>query len=394
VFDATISHDSREENEMPGAGDAGNVGPNLTTLASLRTRSKGVKLSYNTQTGRFSVQGVGFKQSVVRTLTGESVLDEARFREPLKELFEAAAQLMVFDGAIEDLFDQARDGLLALRDTYSGDEEKRSVVNLVIEEIARWTEREYDCATDLRDRYKEYLRYGISQDIAIVRSNPGVCYGWVCDWARRILTLQRFSYASMKSGAMVVPSVRPSVAEQARMIRKVDRRIQPLHEQLNAVQDHMYYTQRKDITQAQAFNMLFDKDAGFYNEKFRKFQDLFIEECVENTGIKQSDIGTDVFRRIFRKASAYGDGDWVFKVGLRRSDGGGHAIGIDLFEGKLQFFDPNVGDFWFPRGAERDSDDFLDDWWRLFCTTKERGVRKQNYQWWNLERLAKWKIIC
>src|SRR5262245_2571729 len=94
--------------EMPAAGDALNIEPNLRTLASLGSR-KGAKLSYNPTTGRFSVQDAGFfQQSVARTFSGESVLDEARFRQPLLELFRAAADLPGDD--IEDLFYDARKG--------------------------------------------------------------------------------------------------------------------------------------------------------------------------------------------------------------------------------------------------------------------------------------------
>src|SRR5262245_57788048 len=125
---------------MPGAGDALNVKPNLQTLASLSSRSKGVKLSFNTETGLFSVQGVGLKQKVVRSFTKESVLDETRFREPLLELFRAAAERLGDD--VEDLFYEARRGLRWLGTTYERDEEKASVVARVIEELDRWIEFE------------------------------------------------------------------------------------------------------------------------------------------------------------------------------------------------------------------------------------------------------------
>jgi hypothetical protein len=485
---------------MPGAGDAGNVKPNLRTLASLVLRGNGAKLSYDTKTGRFSVQDPGFKQSVARTLTGESVLDETRFREPLLELFHAAAKMPVEDN--EDLFSEARKGLTCLEKTYSGaqvydlrlmssvkdvsalpkagkrlvivaavdlapplrifddvdralhfrifdtvgkmvvdtdetkptaqaqrienlrgeletlwpphklttsekdrvidavtsivgytrDEQRTSVVRRVIAEIDRWIMPENDDAIYLRQQYQRYLQYGISQRILKVGPR-GVCFGFVCDWARRILASGKPTYAAKWTGgeyAEVAPSVRPCVEERARMMRKVDRRIQPFHEELKVVMG------RVRGTQGDAFNRVVNpQEKKFYKERFYMFQDLRIEPYDHGGDqiIAQLHRGRTVLKRILAVARRHLREAEVFLVNLWKRemigvDRGGHGIGIHLSQGGLHFFDPNVGEFWFPQGSESERDSFLDEWWERFC---KESQYVQKYGHWVLEGVTKVK---
>jgi hypothetical protein len=55
---------------MPSPGDSNNLKPNLTTLANLTTSPAGSKLSYNPTSERFSIDGAGLFQPLMRRYGG------------------------------------------------------------------------------------------------------------------------------------------------------------------------------------------------------------------------------------------------------------------------------------------------------------------------------------
>src|SRR5208282_5582212 len=110
---------------MPSPGDSNNLQPNLTTLTQLASKPSGSKLSYDKDRGRFSIQEKGFRQTLARTFSSDSVAKEEYFGEPMRELF-AAAHSEGHDVT------QALNGLRALRNSYTG--EKLATLNAVIED--------------------------------------------------------------------------------------------------------------------------------------------------------------------------------------------------------------------------------------------------------------------
>jgi hypothetical protein len=109
---------------MPSPGGPANLEHNLVALAQLRNKA-GSKLSYNPDTGRFSIDEQGFFQPLIRTLWRDSVTTEEYFGKPIREIF-AAAQAKARDVT------QALAGLESLRNSYT--EEKLAILNAVIKD--------------------------------------------------------------------------------------------------------------------------------------------------------------------------------------------------------------------------------------------------------------------
>jgi hypothetical protein len=358
---------------MPGAGDPQNVVANLKTLASLASRTEGAKLSYDTQSGRFSVQGVGLKQSVVRTFTKESVLDETRFRRPILELFQAVANPLPGEDN-EELIFAARDGLVRLASTYSGDPQKKAVVDRVIAEIKRWIQQETVTSWALRMKHQAYLIYAISQGITTV-GDRGVCFGFVCDWARRIKVSGKLTYAHTKAEpyysaeVSFQPSPFPGGDQRGRMQRKNDKRIEPLHRGLAKA------ARPKGMDQVTYFNLLVNTGSKYYSPRFEIFRGMQIVQYNHgNQDILVGERGRELFQTIELAARQHFLQTRVFMVGFADNDQSGHAIGIELSDG-LHVFDPNVGEFWFRSTApEKDRWEFVDDWWQ-FCGATQNFTR-------------------
>jgi hypothetical protein len=178
------------------------------------------------------------------------------------------------------------------------------------------------------------------------------------------------------------------MGERARMMKKNDRRIQPLQEELIEVKRQVRGTQ-----QGQAFNQVVTAQARFY--MFQSLRIVRYDHGGEQL-IADHDTGEAVFRRIVKAASQHENEARVFLVCLKRKkmtdvdrsdERGGHAIGIELSDLGLgmHFFDSNVGEFLFGPASLSDGDDFLHNWWKLFCMMKEGEVRTQKYAQWRLD---------
>jgi hypothetical protein len=347
---------------MPSAGDSTNLGPNLRTLAQLRNKP-GAKLSYDTNRGRFSIQEAGIRQSLARTLSSNSVKNEEYFGRPIRELFAAAHTEL--DGEDVDVTD-ALEGLRALRNSYRGEEEKLEVLDAVIEDAELGMRKDPVDVIRLRMRYQYYLSFGLAQCMFLPVSNPGVCYSFAVHWARRILLGK--TYWGVTNTEDIGTPLTLDAQQKARMMRKVDGKIRPL-------QDGITRCNRKRGIAVMTLAT---------EKKFKRYGNLFIFSLMEEEEIERTARGTDIVQAALGVTEKRGNEKYsIFLLNfykISESDRGGHTVGIHL-EGGMHFFDPNFGEFMFPRGSERDWDRFLNDWWSAFYT--HRGVPE--YTHWGLD---------
>ena len=365
---------------MPGAGDPSVLDDNLGILASLR-ELKGVKLSYDIATGRFTVQEPGWLQSVSRTLAGDSVTNEEKFRKPLRELF-AAARNQYGDDAIINV---ALSGLNSLRNSYSDDVQKLKVLNEVIDDVSRWGKEESEAVLGLRRKYLRYLVYGFSQDMFLSNS-PGVCYAFTCDWARRILLSRKASFAEGKKDTVSQLNSSLDAAQRARMMKKVDSRIRPLQEASEAMM------KSKKLSHAETVMRLGQSDL-----RFTMYHDLLIaHRCTAPTNVGIDESGETLIQTVMAEAYSVATDTEVFIVNIvpkkivneKGEQEPGHAFGIEKSDG-LHLFDSNVGEFHFRLGADEPRNDFLNEWWRVLYMDKKGDAYTQHYVSWWIEYIGR-----
>jgi hypothetical protein len=336
---------------MPSSGDPNNLQPNLTRLGQL-VGQVGSKLSYDKKTGRFSIQRAGNIQSITRTIWKESVSNEADFGGPIRELF-AAAHAAVYDRSNpainQGLINNALDGLKALRNSYAGDQNKLAILNAVIEDATVGVKKDPEGVIALRDRYKDYLRFGFAQVMFLPESNPGVCYSFTVHWARRILMNR--TYFGMRKHHL--SEVRPStldLEEKKRIMKKVDRTIRPLEAELKTWQKSAFGTAVMHL--------------GSNDARFEKYGNLRVFQAGNERPIGPTARGSEVMDMVLQIVTEARSGASIFLVNLRKG-AKGHTIGIHL-EGALHFYDSNFGEFAFPIGSDEDLQAFLDEWWNAF----------------------------
>jgi Yersinia/Haemophilus virulence surface antigen len=344
---------------MPSSDDCENVKANLDTISKLKTN--GSKLSYDKVSGRFSIQEPGIKQSIARTFSPNSVSSEEYFGAPIRELF-AAAHAEKMDVA------QALEGLKALRRSYVGEKERDKLAKLdaVIKDAELGVKKDPDYVIELRNSYKQYLKFGFAQVMFLPASDPGVCYSFTVHWARRILMGKTYFGKGEEDSPLTLDA-----EQKARMMRKVDKAIRPLQQELKKVEPSISCGSRV---------MQLAKE-----EPHKKYGNLNVFDVCKKQTIDASASGSRVMEKAVEKANLDGKPATIFLVNLRKEKEA-HTIGIHL-DGALHFFDPNCGEFAFPKGCEQDMESFLDKWWKEFYMERGTSGLEQHFQHWGLENV-------
>jgi hypothetical protein len=337
---------------MPSPGDRANLKDNLETLAELRSKPRGSRLTYDKTRARFSIQEPGIRQSLSR----DQIENEEYFGTPLRELFAAA-----YAENHQDL-NRALNGLRHLTEFYHGD--KLRTLEAVIEDAELGMRKDPAHAVNLRERYAKYVTFGFAQSMFLPHSNGGVCYSLTVHWARRILMGKTFFGVSEDAQNEEVRLLTLNRAQKVRMRNKF-RKVQPLHAALKA--------EGLGTEFGNAFMIV-----ARGNERLRKYSNINILAAGNRQPIQQRERGSEIMTTIMTAAGE--SGYRVFLVSFSK-DQEGHTIGIHR-SGILHFFDPNLGEFSFPKGSNPgDVWSFLDDWWETFYT-----VRRVNYYThWDLE---------
>lgn len=350
---------------MPSPDHPNNLSPNLDTLANL-VNKKGSKLSYDKTSGRFSIQEPGvFNQSLARTFSSDSVKSEEYFGAPIRALFAAAYANI----DLRHAFTEAVEGLKALRNSYTG--EKLAILNAVIADAELGVKKDPDYAIQLRKSYERYLRFGLAQVMFLPGTNPGICYSFTVHWARRILIGKTYFGISKKNEAEVRP-LTLDAGQKARIMKKVDKTIRPLQDELKNYKPSVLGSRVMDLAR------------GKEDKRLTKYGNLFVLDVCEDQVIGATERGSEIMSKVLQAASGIkGQPAKIFLVSLRKK-AEGHAIGIHL-EGALHFFDPNLGEFEFPTGSEKDLASFLDEWWQTFYMVSGSGGMVQHFQYWRLE---------
>jgi hypothetical protein len=336
---------------MSAPDDPANLNNNLYTLSRLAGSPDGSKLSFDRGTGRFSIQRPDGLQSVARSLSHDTVTSDESFGRPIRAVFAAAYPDRYRVGA---MFNAALDGLKSLRRSYTGD--KLAALNAVISDAEHGINKDgrAGIGARLREKYRRFAIFGFSQFTFLPTSNPGVCYSFSIDWARRILG-NKGTFGVSKKHAVMVRSTTPNADQKVRMMKKVDSRIRPL--QAGFGQQKYENMRPRDV-----LPMLVRE-----NRSFAKYGTLGVFESVRRRAVARTARGSGVIADV--RAAAENDlrATRVFVVNFKYKDTpGGHAIGIHIREDDaLHFFDPNIGEFEFPNGADEERDGFLDKWWEL-----------------------------
>jgi hypothetical protein len=137
-----------ELNNMSLPWDQPNIQPNLTTLSRLRRGDhlSVLKEGENTD-GDYSVGNRGlralfkiqgkFKQSILRSKKGESILEDDQYLRPLTRFFQAAVAEWGRHQVTGDLVSSAFRGLEALRQTYASDQARAAKMDQIITAVLR-----------------------------------------------------------------------------------------------------------------------------------------------------------------------------------------------------------------------------------------------------------------
>jgi Yersinia/Haemophilus virulence surface antigen len=346
--------------DMPSAGHSDNLGPNLETVAGLNGKI-GAKLSYNKETGRFSIQEAGKLQSLARTFSRDSIEEEEYFGAPIRELFAAArAQGLEVSRALG--------GLKSLRNSYPASfpaGEKRRILDAVIEdaELGVWKE-ERARGISLRRNYAEYVIFGFAQEMFLPESEAGVCYSFTVHWARRIL-MGKTSFGVSKKGKFEGYSTL-SHFQKERIMRKVDR-IRPLHA---ALKEYIRVPRKGVNAPGDAVMQLVKEPDG----PFWEYGDIEVGNAMARPQNITADArGSDVIEAVLVEAEKRPRNYTIFLVNFGKAEKRGHTIGIHLESTALHFFDPNCGEFALPKASKVDRKPFLDDWWQAFYMVSGRA---------------------
>jgi hypothetical protein len=332
---------------MPSAGDTANLRPNLRTLAQLRDK-RGAKLSYDRNGGLFSIQEKGKWQSIARTFSRDSVTSEENFGAPMRELFAAAhAQIGVgADPITQAEITLALDGLKALRASYFGDYDKLTTLDSVIADAKLGVKKEPGHGISLRQRYAQYVTFGLAQAMFLPQSNSGVCYSFTVHWARRIL----MGKASFSDSEFHPTQLGPR--DKERIMKKVDRWIRPMQAELKDWEMSQFGTTVMHLGRAEG------------DTRFHIYGKMFVLSVTDRHLIAADARGSQVMRAVLDVAKAQQAQFTIFIINFSKGTQA-HAIGIHL-KGALHFFDPNAGEFDFPDGSDADLTSFLDDWYKAF----------------------------
>ena len=65
--------------------------------------------------------------------------------------------------------------------------DKLAKLDAVIKDAELGVKKDPDYVIELRNSYKQYLKFGFAQVMFLPASDPGVCYSFTVHWARRIL---------------------------------------------------------------------------------------------------------------------------------------------------------------------------------------------------------------
>jgi hypothetical protein len=362
---------------MPSSGDPNNLLPNLDTLSMLEIKP-GSKLSYNEKTGRFSIHEAGKLQGIGRAFSKNSVLNEAKFGAPIREIF-AAAHTAVDDptlGIRKAHIDAALRGLLALADTYAGEPDKRAIMDAVYRDAQAGARKDSAVLINLRAKYQNYVLFGFTQGM-FTQSAAGVCFSFTVHWARRIL-LGKPNFGFSKHTGQSPPILTLEDVQKRRMKQKIDRAIAPMHKYIKTQRAKHYGEVVVDIASAGTN----DRYAKYYTE-------LAIYPSEHEVPIDaHNQIGSWIINQVVQIAiteQARTDAS-VFVVALKNYVPPGHSIGIhvettpngSIEPGALHFFDPNIGEFLFPPGSDHAKEEFLNEWWALM-------YRRENFYCCRLE---------
>lgn len=353
---------------MPSAADPINLDPNLATFARLEHSPQGSKLSFDNGAGRFSIQEPGVMQSLTRTFSRDTVTSEAFFGQPIRTVFAAAYPDRNTDGG---KFASALRGLKALQASYTGD--KRAALDAVISDAEHGLGKDSTRVIQLREKYNRFLIYGFSQAMFLPGTNPGVCYSFTIDWARRIILSNKDSFAASKNGLTTRSGNTLTPEQKVRMMAKVDARIRPLQAALSDYQVSGFGKALTDLSS---------------EPQFQKFGNLAVFTLTHHAQpIANDDSGSAVLGRVVSEANKNVRAATVFLVNMKsRGKRGGHTIGVHLPNGGgLHFFDPNLGEFDFPNGADASRDAFLNEWWNLFYVQRQRAGTVQDFESWKIE---------
>jgi len=352
---------------MPSSGDPNNLIPNLDMLSMLEIKP-GSKLSYNEKTGRFSIHAAGKLQGVSRTFSKDSVLNEAKFGAPIRELF-AAANAAVNDptlGIRNAHIDAALRGLRALADTYAGKPDKLAMMEAVYRDAQAGAHKDSAVLINLRAKYQPYVLFGFTQGMFLTRSAAGVCFSFTVHWARRILLGKpNFGFSKHTGQSPPILTLEEFPHQKRRMKQKIDRAIGPMHKYIKTQYAHHY----GEVVVDRASAGTNDPYAKYYTELAIYPSELEVRIDAHNQ------IGSWIIDQVVQIAIAeqFQTNASAFVVGLKNYSPPGHSIGIhvettpngSIEPGALHFFDPNIGEFLFPPGSDQAKEEFLNEWWAL-----------------------------
>jgi hypothetical protein len=343
---------------MPSPGDLTNLKHNLETIAELRSKPRGTKLSYDRTSGRFSLQEPGTVTTVVRFLSRDSVESEEFFGAPIRELFAAA-----YAQKHED-FANALRGLRHLRYFYTGEKLRR--LNAVIEDAEMGVKKDPSHVVRLRERYAKYVTYGFAQVMFLPQSNGGVCYSLTVHWARRILMGKTYFGVSRQTPGEEVRLITFNKGQKARIVAKMDDTIRPMQDKLREGYGASDFGSRL---------MVLASDNG---ERFHKYGNIFVLPAVNKMQpIEPGTPGREVFRAVWNVVRTQLLQFRVFLVNFSKGEQA-HTIGFHVKGYGVHFFDPNFGEFDFPEEADpADFGSFLDDWCKTFY--------RAGWEHWSLE---------
>jgi hypothetical protein len=353
---------------MADAWDEAFLVDNLRVLGELRKVPGKPKLRYIG--GRFSIDGRSWYS---RGESHDSVTSKKNFADPLRGLLRQA-KVLIRQGVLHpDLFDDAIDGLIRLRRTYDGNPAKvahldKFLKDLVPEGFIRGLNENSEKMkklVDLRTRHGRYMLYSFRQRDYLKEGQTDICEGLVVQWARRILFGAK-SYATSK--------------KEVERHSKIERmRKQVTHAGL--LQEKMGKLRLDDLNPS-----AFRTDPKFggvgYHENYDEQPDGTINATCWREILQRARTGPKFFTETEKVV--------IVKLSNKGKHKDSHALGLRVYADDYrhtQIFDPNVGEFCFPSGAEQQFYDFAEE------LLKELYTEGGSWLWSGTPQFDTWEMI-
>jgi hypothetical protein len=318
-----------------------------------------------------------------------------------------------------------------LAQTYSGSPQPsylREALTKIDQEVKDFQE---DASIDLRGKYETFLVAKVQQANYLDQDNLGVCCAFCIDWISRRQHTNRakaslaVSKKTSRPGPneLVASAELPKDLDEARIKKAIERRIGPAQQ---LYEEGTKKSAQGALDAIQAVDLARETPKGYFARMCGRHVRIGPDFKVNPASPPAEKEGERVFRELLSHCKPPIEKDKVkewqdalkeaqggknpglvllceeelkkalanpnnprragvdpqalsYVISLKGAEAGGHAIALYLDGLRWTFFDPNYGEFEFPRAAEENMYGFCNDLW--FNYRARSDVSKRMYQW-------------